>query len=442
MATLKQEPNLWPCANGNPETTPDYVRRVECAAEALRAGGMCILMDDADRENEGDIVAAAQHVTPELVNFMKREARGLICTPMRGERLRKLALPMMTTDNTSNRGTAFTLSVDAAEGTTTGISAHDMAKTINVLADPQATPADLLRPGHIFPLRADDGGVLRRNGQTEGSVDLCQIAGLEPVAVVCEIVHEDGTMAREPELRVFAEKHQLPLVHVADIVRYRLLKEQLIVATEPAKLPTVHGEFTMVGFEVPLTGEHHVALIYGDVTTDEPVLVRVHSECLTGDALGSTRCDCGQQLAYAMRTIAAEGRGILLYLRQEGRGIGLINKVRAYRLQDQGLDTVEANLALGLPADNRDYSIGAQILRHLGVRRLRLITNNPQKLAGMEAFGLEVVERVPVPLDVMYHARNAGYLSTKVERMGHLIEFSKERPQQENAIVCNAWRWG
>jgi 3,4-dihydroxy 2-butanone 4-phosphate synthase/GTP cyclohydrolase II len=433
--------NVWPCGGVAGYTTPDYIRRVDCAVQVLREGGMVVLLDDADRENEGDIVVAAQFCTPELVNFMKVHARGLICVPMTGARLHQLALPAMTAENTSNRGTAFTVSVDALEGTTTGISAHDMAKTINVLADPNAHPDALGRPGHIFPLRADDGGVLRRRGQTEGSVDLCRIAGLEPVAVVCEIVHDDGTMAREPELRRFAEKHELPIVHVADVARYRLLRENLIVPTQPARLPTVHGEFQMVGFEVPLTGEHHVALVYGEIDPSEPVLVRMHSECLTGDALGSTRCDCGQQLSYAMQTIADEGRGILLYLRQEGRGIGLINKVRAYRLQDQGLDTVEANLALGLPADNRDYSIGAQILRHLGARRLRLITNNPEKLAGMEAFGLEVVERVPVPLDVMYHERNAQYLSTKVERMGHLIEF--QRPDgQEDAIVCNAWRWG
>ncbi|MDQ3023640.1 MAG: bifunctional 3,4-dihydroxy-2-butanone-4-phosphate synthase/GTP cyclohydrolase II [bacterium] len=402
---------------------------------------MVILLDDADRENEGDIVCAAELCTPELVNFMKKHARGLICTPMSGERLSKLALPLMTSNNTSNRSTAFTISVDAAHETTTGISAHDMAKTINVLADPGATPDELLRPGHIFPLRSDDGGVLRRRGQTEGSVDLMRIAGLEPVAVVCEIVHEDGTMAREPELLRFAEDYELPLLHVADVARYRLLRELLIERTAPADLPTVHGDFQMVGYEVPLTGEHHIALVYGEIDPNEPVLVRIHSECLTGDALGSTRCDCGQQLSWAMQAIAAEGRGILLYLRQEGRGIGLINKVRAYRLQDQGMDTVEANLALGLPADNRDYSIGAQILRDLGARRLRLITNNPQKLAGMEAFGLEVTERVPVPLDVMYHARNAQYLSTKVERMGHLIDFSLD-PTQDDAVVCNAWRWG
>jgi 3,4-dihydroxy 2-butanone 4-phosphate synthase/GTP cyclohydrolase II len=433
--------NPWPCGGVEGYSTPEFVQRVDCAVAALRKGGMVVLLDDADRENEGDIVCAAQFCTPDLVNFMKKEARGLICTPMSGARLSQLALPLMTSNNTANRGTAFTISVDAAEDTTTGISAHDMAKTINVLADPSATPDQLLRPGHIFPLRADDGGVLRRRGQTEGGVDLMRIAGLEPVAVVCEIVHEDGTMAREPELRTFAEQHELPLLHVADIARYRLLRELLIEPTLPAILPTVHGEFRMVGYEVPLTGEHHVALVYGDVTTDEPVLVRVHSECLTGDALGSTRCDCGQQLSFAMQAIAEEGRGILLYLRQEGRGIGLINKVRAYRLQDQGLDTVEANLALGLPADNRDYSIGAQILRDLGARRLRLITNNPEKLAGMEAFGLEVTERVPVPLDVMYHQRNAQYLSTKVERMGHLIDFKLAAPG-EDAIVCNAWRWG
>ncbi|MCC7478149.1 bifunctional 3,4-dihydroxy-2-butanone-4-phosphate synthase/GTP cyclohydrolase II [bacterium] len=399
-----------------------YVSRVEAAVEALRRGGMVILMDDKQRENEGDLVCAAQFASPENVNFMKAHGRGLICVPMTSEALERLELPLMAQRNTSLHGTAFTMSVDALHGTSTGISAEDMSITIRALADPATRPEDLGRPGHVFPLLYHSGGVLKRPGQTEGSVDLLRIAGLQPAAVVCEICNEDGSMAREPQLVEYSRQHQIPLVHIQDIVRYRLVKDKIIRFADKAVLPTEYGEFAIHGYEVPATGEHHVALVCGDVSTDEPVLIRVHSECLTGDVFHSRRCDCGPQLDWAMRAIAKEGRGVLLYLRQEGRGIGLINKIRAYALQDNGMDTVEANLALGLPADNRDYDAGAQILLDLGLKDLRLITNNPSKLVGLEAHGLRIVERVPIPLEIMYHRHSAGYIETKVAKMGHLID--------------------
>lgn len=402
-----------------------YIGRVEAAVEQLKRGGLVILMDDKQRENEGDLVCAAQFATPENVNFMKVHGRGLICVPMTGEALERLELPLMAQHNTSLHGTAFTMSVDALEGTTTGISAEDMSVTIKALANPATRPSALGRPGHVFPLLYHPGGVLKRAGQTEGSIDLMRIAGLNNAAVVCEVCNEDGSMAREPQLQAVSQQHKLPLVHVQDIVRYRLVKDKLICFADSAVLPTEYGDFRIHGYEVPATGEHHVALVCGDVSTAEPVLVRVHSECLTGDVFHSRRCDCGPQLDWAMRRIAEEGRGVLLYLRQEGRGIGLINKIRAYHLQDKGMDTVEANLALGLPADNRDYDAGAQILLDLGLKDLRLITNNPSKLVGLESHGLKIKERVSIPLEIMYHRQSAGYIETKIAKMGHLIDLDE-----------------
>jgi 3,4-dihydroxy 2-butanone 4-phosphate synthase/GTP cyclohydrolase II len=406
------------------EAKKGYTARLDAAAEALRRGRMVILCDDPDRENEGDLLCAAQFCTAESVNFMKTHARGLVCVPMLPERLDQLELPLMAEVNTSAHGTAFTVSVDAAHGTTTGISAQDMAVTIARLAALDAQPGDFRRPGHVFPLRYVPGGVLKRVGQTEGSLDLLRYAGLSPVAVVCEICNDDGSMARQDDLRQYSAKHNLSIVHVADLVRHRLNRDTLVRRVDRARLPTRFGEFTVYGYEVPVTGEHHVALVKGDLAQEEQVLVRVHSECLTGDVFHSRRCDCGDQLDYALRLICQEGAGVLLYLRQEGRGIGLLNKIRAYHLQDDGLDTVEANLALGLPADNREYGVGAQILRDLGVRKIRLITNNPRKLVGLEAYGLSIVERVPVPLHEVYHAQSMGYLQTKVEKLGHIIDLS------------------
>ncbi len=394
--------------------------RVEDAIQDIRDGKLVIVADDEDRENEGDLVCAASAITPELVNFMAVEGRGLICVTLTPERADALDLPPMTERNTDPHGTAFTVSVDAARhfGVTTGISASDRATTIRIMADEATVPTDLRRPGHVFPLRAVPGGVLRRVGQTEASVDLARMAGLPPVGVICEILNADGTMARRPELEVFAEKHGLRFITVAQLVAYRLAKERLVRRVATVQLPTPFGEFRLIGYDNTLDSREHVALVKGEIEGRDDVLVRMHSECLTGDVFGSMRCDCGEQLQAAMRHIEEVGAGAIIYLRQEGRGMGLHNKLRAYELQEQGRDTVEANLELGFKPDLRDYGIGAQILLDLGLTRIRLLTNNPKKIVGLEGYGLEIVGRVP--LQVPPGAHNAGYLEAKRTKMGHL----------------------
>jgi len=392
---------------------------VEEAIEAIRNGRMVVVVDDEDRENEGDLIMAGELVTPEAVNFMAKEARGLICVPMPREWAERLELRPMVEPPRDHHETAFTVSVDAREGITTGISAHDRAKTIRLLADPKSKPSDFVRPGHVFPLVAREGGVLRRAGHTEAAVDLCRLAGLSPVGVICEIMNEDGTMARLPDLGKFAARHGLPILTIADLIAYRKRREKLVEKVAEAELPTKWGHFRIVTYKDILSGQEHVALVKGKVAGEAPVLVRVHSECLTGDALGSLRCDCGDQLHRAMEMIEAEGKGVLLYMRQEGRGIGLANKVCAYRLQDEGLDTVEANLHLGYPPDLRDYGIGAQILVDLGVKKLRLLTNNPKKVAGLSGYGLEIVEQVPI--EVEPNPYNVRYLKAKKEKLGHRL---------------------
>ncbi|HEX8386632.1 MAG TPA: bifunctional 3,4-dihydroxy-2-butanone-4-phosphate synthase/GTP cyclohydrolase II [Rubricoccaceae bacterium] len=392
---------------------------VEDALDALRNGRLVVVVDDEDRENEGDLIGAAEMVTPESVNFMAREARGLMCVAITAERAAALSLPMMEAVNTGLHETPFTVSVDLREGTTTGISAADRAATIRALADPTAQPADFARPGHIFPLRAAQGGVLRRAGHTEAAVDLARLAGMKPAGVLIEVLNPDGTMARTPELRAIADRHGLPLITIQSLIAYRMRTETLVSKLVEVDLPTAHGRFRLSAYEEVLTGDVHLALVKGTWGEGEPVLVRVHSQCVTGDIFGSARCDCGDQLAQAMERVEREGRGVILYMKQEGRGIGLVNKLRAYALQEQGMDTVEANVALGFKADARDYGTGCQILRAEGVRKLRLMTNNPTKRVGLEGYGLEIVETVPV--ETTPGAHNAAYLRTKRDRMGHVF---------------------
>jgi 3,4-dihydroxy 2-butanone 4-phosphate synthase/GTP cyclohydrolase II len=392
---------------------------VEQAIDDVRNGKLVVVVDDPDRENEGDLVIAAQFATPEAINFMATHARGLICLCLTEERCDELGLPPMTQHNEARLGTAFTVSVEAREGVTTGISAADRSHTIQVAIDPRSTPHDLVQPGHVFPLRARDGGVLRRSGQTEASVDLARLAGLIPAGVVCEIMNEDGTMARVPDLVPYCERHGLKMITVADLIEYRRRTEKLVERDVSVRLPTDYGEFQAVAFRETLTGKHHVALVHGDVDGAADVLVRVHSECLTGDVFHSLRCDCGEQLDTALRAIAAEERGVLLYMAQEGRGIGLLNKLKAYELQEQGLDTVDANLALGFAADEREWGIGNQILADLGLTTIRLLTNNPKKVSGLEAYGLTVTEQVPI--EVPPNAENRRYLSAKRDKLGHRL---------------------
>jgi 3,4-dihydroxy 2-butanone 4-phosphate synthase/GTP cyclohydrolase II len=392
---------------------------IDEAIEAIRAGRMVVVVDDEARENEGDLTMAASKVTPEAINFMARHGRGLICLAMVPERLDQLAIPLEVNDNSSRRDTAMCVSIDARDNTTTGISAADRAQTVRIAIDPNARPRDLTRPGHVFPLRARKGGVLVRAGHTEAAVDLAGIAGLTPAGVICEIMNEDGTMSRVPELAKFARKHHLLVVTIADLIQYRMRTERLVKRAASADLPTVFGAFRIYAYESQLDNQTHVALVRGEIGDGKDVLVRVHSRCLTGDVFHSARCDCGPQLDTAMQRVAKEGRGILLYLNQEGRGIGLVNKIRAYELQDQGLDTVEANERLGFKADQRDYGIGAQILSDLGVKTMRLLTNNPRKFVGLQGYGLAISEAVPLEIPASDHTRR--YLKTKKDKLGHKL---------------------
>ncbi|MFQ5925270.1 MAG: bifunctional 3,4-dihydroxy-2-butanone-4-phosphate synthase/GTP cyclohydrolase II [Dehalococcoidia bacterium] len=398
------------------------------AIEDIKAGRFVIIVDDEDRENEGDLAMAGEKVTPEAINFMAKHARGLICLPIVGERLDELRIPMMVGENTSKHETAFTVSIEAKQRVTTGISAYDRAATIKAVLDPLTKPEDLACPGHTFPLRAREGGVLVRAGHTEAIVDLARLAGLYPAGVICEVMAEDGTMARFPELEAMAERHGIKMMAVADLIAYRRRHERLITRMSQASLPTRYGDFVAIAYRSTIDPDEHVALVKGDISGEGPVLVRVHSECTTGDIFGSLRCDCGDQIALAMQAIAQEGRGVFLYMRQEGRGIGLHNKIAAYALQDQGLDTVEANESLGFPVDLRDYGIGAQILVDLGLRDIRLLTNNPKKVVGLEGYGLSVVETLP--LIATPNPINIHYLETKQQKMGHLLEMG-ERAEEE-----------
>ncbi len=390
---------------------------IEEAIEEIRRGRLVVICDGEERENEGDVVLAAQFATPEAVNFMAKEARGLVCLALTPDRCDELGLDLMAAKNETPLQTAFTVTIEAAEGVTTGVSAHDRARTVQVAIDPQTTPAELHQPGHIFPLKAKGGGVLERTGHTEASIDLARLAGLIPAGVICEIMNDDGTMARVPDLVGYCERHGLKMITVADLIKYRRRTEKLIERIVSTKLPTAYGEFTAVGYRSLVDEKHHVAMVKGKVSGQDHVLVRVHSECLTGDVFHSLRCDCGEQLAAALAQIEQEGEGVLLYLSQEGRGIGLLNKLRAYKLQEDGLDTVDANLKLGLPADLRDYGIGAQILTDLGLAKIRILTNNPKKIVGLEGYGLSVSEQVPI--DSIPNPHNEEYLRVKRERLGH-----------------------
>ncbi len=406
------------------------VSPIEDVIKDIQEGKMIILVDDEDRENEGDLCMAAEMVTPEAINFMATHGRGLICLAMSPDIIEQLGLPMMVQNNQSPYGTGFTISIEARTGVSTGISAADRARTIEAAVAPDATPRDIISPGHIFPLRAREGGVLVRTGQTEGSVDLARLAGLRTAGVICEIMKDDGTMARMPDLEKFAAEHDLKIATIADLVAYRLREDRLVHRAAEARLPTDHaGEFKVIAYTNDVDDFEHIALVKGEIDSEKPIMVRVHSECLTGDVFGSARCDCGEQLHAAMRMVDQEGSGVVLYMRQEGRGIGLVNKLRAYRLQDEeGLDTVEANVELGFKPDLRDYGIGAQILRDLGVRKMRLLTNNPKKIVGLEGYGLEVAERLPI--EIPGDKENVHYLRCKRDKMGHLLELYGEEPMK------------
>jgi len=402
---------------------------VEEALEDLNKGHMVVVVDDEDRENEGDLVMAAEKVTPEAINFMVRFGRGLVCTPLTAERVDELELPLMVSDNTEKLGTAFTVSVDHHK-TTTGISAYERAMTIKSLIDPETTPGDLMRPGHVFPLRAMEGGVLRRAGHTEAAIDLARLSGLYPAGVICEIMNEDGSMARVPQLVEFCREHGLKIITIADLINYRMKKEKLVWRVTEAELPTQYGNFRIYTYENSMDKQAHLALVKGNIRSDDPCLVRVHSECLTGDVFGSVRCDCGNQLQQALLKISQSESGVLLYMRQEGRGIGLINKIKAYNLQDEGKDTVEANELLGFPPDLRDYGVGAQMLVDLGVGKMKLLTNNPRKIKGLEGYGLNIVERVP--LEIEPNNYNCNYLAAKRDKLGHMLQLVEDNGQPKD----------